>query len=223
MHFGIVAVKADVAQFIEAFTTAWPHHEPSTRVTLSGLEALDAWMRATQRDVYAASWSVDNPGTDAFGFWQDGGWAVMLDPGYVRASDGDALAVLSERFGLALSFVVETTGGCAFFDAHERGHRIRRIQSIDGEVKTDGERLPQEAGLPESSYYMDETERLQVAFGITPLDRLSGDAPVSGAAFIDRTDYSALRATHESRAKAAPVAAPAKTPAEAKKPWWRVW
>lgn len=223
MHFGIVAVKAEVAQFIEAFTTAWPQHEASTRASLAGLEALDAWMRATQRDVYAANWSVDNPGTDAFGFWQDGNWAVMLDPGYVRASDGKALAVLSERFGLALSFVIETTGGCAFFDAHEHGQRIRRIQSIDGQVEAEGKRLPQEARLPASSYYMDETEQLQLAFGITPLERLPADAAVQGVAFIDRTDYSALRKKHESQAKGAAVAVPAQAAPVPKKPWCRFW
>jgi hypothetical protein len=222
MHFGIVAVKAEVAHFIEAFTTAWPRHEPSARVSLAGLEALDAWIRATQRAVYAANWSVGDPGTDAFGFWQDGEWAVMLDPSYVQASDGQALAMLSERFGRVLSFVVETSGGCAFFDAYERGRRIRRIQAIDGEVKAEGERLPQEAQLPESRYDIEETDQLQRAFGITPLQRLPGDVRVEGVAFIDRTERP-VRKKRESKAKDAAATVPTRASPAPKKPWWRFW
>jgi hypothetical protein len=217
MHFGIVAVKAEVSQLMAAFVTAWPRHEPTARASLAGLEALDAWMRATQRQVTAAAGSVSNPGIDTFGFWQDGEWAVMLDPSYVQASDGRALAALSERFGLALAFIIETSGGCAFFDAFEQGRRVRRIQSIDGAVTSEGERLAQEAGLPAASYYRDETEQLQRAFGITLLEQLPADHPVIGTACIDRTDYGALKKTRQARAPGA-VAAPAR-----KRPWWRFW
>jgi hypothetical protein len=217
MHFGIVAVKAEVGQLLAAFATCWPRHEPAASTPLAGLEALDAWMRATQRQVTAAAWSLANPGTDTFGFWQDGEWAVMLDPSYAQASDRKALAALSERFGLALSFIIETSGGCAFFDAFAQGRRVRRIQSIDGAVTSEGERLPQEAGLPASSYYMDETEQLQRAFGLTPLELLPADQPVTGAAYMDRTDYGALKKAQQPRAPG-PVAAPAP-----RRPWWRFW
>ena len=223
MHFGIVAVKVPVERLLEAFTSVWPHHEPTTRVPLAGLEALDAWMRATQRQVTVGAWSTDNRGIDTFGFWQDGEWAVLLDPAYVQASDGKALAALSERFGLALSFVIETAGACAFFDAHERGRRIRRLQSVDGALQAEGERLPQEAGFDPSRYYMDETEQLQRAFGITPLDRLPADTAVVGAAYIDRTDYGALQAARASRVapRARAPASPARS--EVRRPWWRFW
>lgn len=217
MHFGIVAVRAEVGQLMAAFATVWPRHEPTAHASQAGLEALHAWMRAAQRQVTAAAWSVDNPGIDTFGFWQDGEWAVMLDPTYVQASDRRALAALSERFGLALSFIIETSGSCAFFDAFEQGRRVRRIQSIDGTVTSEGERLAQEAGLPAASYYMDETEQLQRAFGITSLDQLPADHPVIGAAYIDRTDYGALK---KARAAGAPDAVAAPAP---RRPWWRFW
>jgi len=228
MHFGIVAVKVPVAQVIEAFATVWPRHEPTASVPLAGLEALHDWMRSTQRQVALGAGSIDNPGTDTFGFWQDGEWAVMLDPSYVQASDRPALAALSQHLGLVLSFVIETSGGCAFFDAYDGGQRIRRIQSIDGVLQTEGARLPQEAGLPDGRFYMDETEQLQRAFGITPLTGLPADLPVRGAAYLDRTDYGALKAAQPPRApRAAPGAGPkatasAREPA-AKRPWWRFW
>ena len=217
MHVGIIAVKAEVGQLMAAFATCWPRHELTTRASLGGLAALHDWMRATQRQVTAAAWSVNNPSTDTFGFWQDGEWAVMLDPSYVQASDGRALAALSERFGLALSFVVETSGGCAFFDAFEQRRRVRRIQSIDGAVTSEGERLAQEAGLPAASYYMDETEQLQRAFGLTLLAQLPADHPVIGAAYLDRTDYGAQKRAQEAHTPDA-VAAPAP-----RRPWWRFW
>ena len=226
MHFGIVAVRTDVAQLIDAFATTWPSLEPKTSATLAGLDALWAWMDANAHRVSAGAWSPDNPGTEVFGFWQDSAWAVMLDPSYVQASDSKAMAALSERFGLVLSFVIETTGGCAFFSAFDQGKQLRSIVSIDGELNTVGERLAEEAGLPDSTYYMDETEKLQLAFGIMPLEQMAADATVQGASFIDRTDYSAIRKVREDKARAAAASScksSAPQAAIAKRPWWRVW
>jgi hypothetical protein len=206
MHFGLIAVKAEVAQLIDAFGCCWPRHEPLGSTSLAGLEALEAWMRATQRQALATAGSSGHPGVDTFGFWQDGQWAVMLDPSYAQASDPRALAALSDRFGTALSFIIETSGGCAFFDAYDAGRRVRRIQSIDGELTSEGARLPEEAGLSGSSYYMDETEQLQIALGITPPGRLPDDKPVTGAAYRDGAASLA----------AAPVS-------QARRPWWRFW
>jgi hypothetical protein len=187
MHFGIVALRADVGALVDAFATAWPHHEPRSRTTLAGLDAMSDWMRAAQRPA-----SSEGRGTlDVFGFWQDGPWAVLFDPSYAQASDRRALAALSERFGLVLSFVVETAGGCAFFEAFDGGRLVRRIQSIDGELQAEGARLPQEAGLPGDRYFEDETRQLQQAFGLTAMAAVPGGTPVIGAAYLDRTDYSA--------------------------------
>lgn len=213
MHFGIVAVKAGVAQLVEAFALCWPRHQPITRTWLVGMEALGAWMRAAQRESAAGAGPAGHHGIDTFGFWQDGEWAVLWDPSYALASDRRALATLSERFGLALSFVIETSGGCAFFDAYAQGQPLRRIQSIDGKVATEGARLPQEAGLAEARFYMDETEQLQLAFGLTPPPRLPADWPLTGAAYFDGTDYAALKAARPAQAAAAPT----------RRPWWRFW
>ncbi|MFL6699794.1 MAG: hypothetical protein ACJ8GJ_21705, partial [Vitreoscilla sp.] len=197
-------------------------HEPVASASLAGLEALDAWMRTTQRQVAAAASSPDHRVTDVFGFWQDGEWAIMLDPSYAQASDRKALTALSERFGLALSFIVETSGGCAFFDACREGQPLRRIQSIDGEVTAEGERLPQEAGRAESSYFIEETEALQLAFGITPPGRLARDKPVIARSYVDRTDYGAPVRARRAAAGAGPSAvAPPRSPVD--KPWWRFW
>jgi hypothetical protein len=93
-------------------------------------------------------------------------------------------------------------------------------------VKTEGERLAEEADLPDSSCYMDETEQLQLAFGITPLERMPADACVQAASFVDRTDYSASRKARAEKAKVAAVS-PGPTSesrsSPAKRPWWRIW
>lgn len=210
MHYGIVAVKADVAQLVEAVRVAWPKHEPAQTAQMAGFGELHDWTRARQRAAQAARQSRDEPDTDVFGFWQDGPWAVMMDASYAQVSDPRALAALSERFGLALSFVIETAGGCAFFDAFEHGQPARSIRSVDGEVTTKGEPLAQEAQLRRGHFYMEETERLQAAFGLTPLGKLPADQAITAAAYLDGNDYSRLRQA---------VAAPA----PARRPWWRVW
>jgi hypothetical protein len=211
MHFGIVAVRADAAQLVAAFAAAWPHHEPVGRVHLAGLEPLSDWMRVTQRHAAASGGTVD-----VFGFWQDGAWAVLFDPSYAQASDRRALSVLSERFGLVLSFVVETAGGCAFFEAFDAGRLVRKIQSIDGVLTSDGVPLPQEAALPGDRYFEEETRQLQRAFGLAGMDGVPVDAPVVGAAYLDRTDYGTLR--RRPSAAAGRLATPSP-----KRPWWRVW
>jgi hypothetical protein len=216
MHFGIIAVEAEVAQLVEAFAHCWPKHQPLASRSLAGLEALHAWMRAAQREGAAGAGPSGHHGVDTFGFWQDGQWAVMLDPGYAQASDPRALAALSERFGTALSFVIETSGGCAFFDAYRQGQRLRRIQSIDGEVTAAGARLPEEAALAASTYYMDETEQLQLAFGLTPPGRLPADLPVTGAAYLDRADYVVQEAKPRGPCAGA-------SPSQPRRPWWRFW
>jgi len=222
MHFGIIAVKTDVAQLVEAFESCWPRHEPLARHALAGLEALDAWMRATRRQATATAGLAGNACVETFGFWQDGAWAVMLDRGYAHVSDPHALAALSGRFATALSFVIETSGSCAFFDAYDQGRRVRRIQSIDGNVTAEGAPLPQEADLAQSRYYTDETERLLLAFGITPPGRLPADKPVAGAAFVDRTDRPTPARAGQGpiRNAAAGGAAPV---SHAERPWWRFW
>ena len=203
MHFGLVAVKADVAQLVEAFSIAWPRHELKTRGDVAGVGALGAWMSAHARFVSAAKWTPDNPAIDTYGFWQDGDWAILLDPDFVRAADSTGLAVLGERFGRALSFVIETAGATAMFWQFDGGRVSRHVSFQSGEMHAEGDRLPQEDGLPSDCFYMNEMESLQRAFGITPVDALSGDHPVQGVAYVDRTDYAALREARRQRAATA--------------------
>jgi hypothetical protein len=63
------------------------------------------------------------------------------------------------------------------------------IQNIDGELTSSGARLPQEEGIDVGSYYMDETEQLMRAFGLS----MPKDLPVASTAVaiatIERTDY----------------------------------
>ena len=214
MHLGMLAVKADVGRLVEAFSTVWPTYEPHMQTTVSGIAALAAWMRANEQEVSAAAWSLDNPGTCTFGFWQDGEWAVLWDPRYVMVSDADELAALSERFEIAVSFVIETFGGTAHFCACKAGQKVRELISYDDKLVRRGERLPEEAGLSDSRFYMNEIEQLMIAFGVAMPYDLPADAPLRGAAFIDRTDYEDFRKSREARVAAENAA---------KRPWWRVW
>ena len=219
MHFGLVAVKTDVAQLMEAFPIAWPKHEFKTRGEVAGLAALGSWIATNARFVSAATWTPDNPGTEAYGFWQDGEWAILLDPDFVQAGDLKGLAALGERFGCALSFVIETASATAMFWRVDGGHVARHIRFESGEMHVEGERLPQEEGLPSDVFYMTEMEDLQRAFGITPLEQLPADKPLTGAAYVDRTDYAPIKQARQAGAADAAKAPPSVTPA--RRPWWK--
>jgi hypothetical protein len=126
------------------------------------------WCDQNKKFVYANDWSLKNPGSEVYLFYQDGPWAVMVDPSYVLASDEQGLTSLSSRFGKTLSIVIETTGGCANFDYYEQGGARRSVQYMDGEMKSEGERLPEERGLDKNTFYMNEVEQLMAAFGLSP-------------------------------------------------------
>lgn len=213
MHFSLVAVKASVHQLQEAFSEVWPSlHIVDSARGLDTPEAFFAWMSDNERFVSAAEWTVENPGTEAFAFFQDGPWGLLYDPSYVLAADEAALQELSNRFGTALSFVVQTTSGCAFFWCYENGQFRRSILTSDGPTELLGESLPEEAGLDVQHYYMDETEALMAAFGLAPLDQQPLVSSAIAIAVEDRTDYD-----HLEQSTSAPSVA------LQPKPWWKFW
>lgn len=210
MHGSCIAVPAAMDELVREFATVWPHYDVGQQATLASLDHWAAWKGEHERFVSAADWTLDHPGVEVLAFLQDGDWAVLLDTSHVLATDTEALARLSARFGRCLSFAIETAGGFASFAAFRQGQVERSIERMDGELRMQGEPLPEEAGLDLSRFYMDETEALQQRLGL----RLFTSAPPSsvlGVAMTDRTDYSAQRPS------SAPML-PEKT-----RPWWKLW
>ena len=158
----------------------------------------------------------DNPGTEVIAFWQDGPWALFTDGSYVLPSDDERLATLSTRFPTVLSFIVESASGSAHFACFERGKCRRKIANTDREVAVEGDPLPEEAVIAIAHYYMDESERLARAFGLSSLeygDGISTWKDFSAICAIDRTDYAPLKL-----GAPAPVEA-----AKQRKRWWKLW
>ncbi len=184
MHVGLMAVRADVAALRDAFGVAWPRQEV---VASAQVDDLAAWQQAHARFVSAHRRTPDNRSVDVLSFWQDGPWAVLGDPSYSFAVDGAALVALSERFGRALAFVVETTGGFASFECFEQGQRRRRVHYANGDLETAGEPLAEEAGLSTELFYIEEVETLLRRFGITPIERIAGFR-CEAVAVSDRAD-----------------------------------
>lgn len=206
MHIGLVAVQASVSDFVNAFTEVWPTREiVATKDGFVREDEIWAWKDANERFVSAADWTKSDPGQEVYVICQDGQWAVLMDFSYVLATDENALGQLSMRFGSVVSFVVQTTSGCAFFWNYESGELKRSIQSVEGEAELSGEALTQEAGIDIQHYYMNETEQLMQAFGLSKLEELLVPATTVAIAVADRTDYSDLH-----------VEATAK-------PWWKFW
>ena len=198
---------------MDSVRTVWPHYESIRRATLPSLEDFQKWKLQNSEFVSAREWTPENPGTEVLGFLQDGGWAVLLDSSYVVAADENALAKLSQLFGSSVSFVIQTAGGSSTFMLFKNGELVRAIESVDGNVATRGEAIPEEYGIQIDRYYVAEAETLQRSLGF----RFLADAPptqVTAVAVIDRTDYSA--AVQAPEVKDSDPAAP-------KKPWWRLW
>jgi len=206
MHIGVVAVRASVSEFIGAFAAVWPKLEiVATKDGFASEDDIWAWKVANERFVSAADWTKADPGREVYLICQDGQWAVLMDFSYVLATDTRALGQLSERFGSSLSFVAQTTSGCAFFWNYESGELKRSIQSVDGEAELAGEALTQEAGIDIQHYYMDETVQLMQAFGLSNLEELLVPATTIAIATTDGTDYSDLVLSTKA------------------KPWWKFW
>jgi hypothetical protein len=213
MHYGFVAVPSTVDRLVSAFTEVWPKYEIGSRAMLSSMDGYLSWKKENDRFVSARDWTPQDPGVEAYGFVQDGNWAVLLDSSYVLSSDKEALARLSQAFDSCIAFIIETAGGSAHFMSFAQGQLIRSIASIDGKVTTGGAPILEEAGLQIDRYYMVEAEELQRRLGF----RFLSDCPpteVTAIATIDRTDYTALFAQ-------AKVAESTAVPRQ--KTWWRLW
>ena len=190
MHFGLIAVKAPLSEFKAAFSETWPELEIAASADGFGdADDIWSWKTANERFVSAKKWTKENPGSTVYVLCQDGPWAVLMDFGYVLASDEEALQQLSARFGQVLSFIVETTAGCAYFWSYESGKLRRMIQNIDGELTSSGVSLPQEEGIDAKTYYMAATERLMQAFGLSLPEGLPVASTAVAIATLDRTDY----------------------------------
>jgi hypothetical protein len=136
----------------------------------------------------------------------------VIDPSYVIAGDDAGLRRLSEICGRTLAFVVETAGGCAFFSCFENGRLQRKIEGVDRAVTLTGNSLPEEEGVDISGYYLDETEALATAFGLTGVACAPLVQTAIAVAFVDQTNFD-LR-----EKDTPPLAAKVAT-----KPWWKFW
>jgi hypothetical protein len=219
MHFGLIAAKVSLSQFRAAFSQTWPEMEVAASADGFGnADDIWSWKSANERFVSARNWTKENPGSEVYIFCQDGSWAVLMDFSYVLAADQEALEQLSTRFGSVLSFIVETAGGCAYFWSYESGKMRRMIQSIDGKLTSSGARLPQEEGIDVGSYYMEETERLMQAFGLSRPEDLPVASTAVAIAAIDRTDY-----TRHAGAISGEKPSAQESSSRRAKPWWKFW
>lgn len=193
MHIGLIAVKGSVAKFRDAFNRTWPQFETvASAGSFPDANAVWAWKESHEEFVSAANWSRDKPGKSVYVFWPDGPWAIMMDPDYTRATNEEGLQRLSAQVGTVLSFVVESAGGSAFFWCVQDGKILRKISYSDTDVSMEGNPLPEEKGIDVSNYYMDETEALWKAFGLSPYDVMSTSEGCEAICVIDHTDYGRL-------------------------------
>lgn len=190
MHVGLIAVRARADDFRAAFSSIWERYEVvSSADTLRGYDAMSQWRQANEKFVSARDWSLEDPGKEVYVFYQDGPWGVMMsESDYSLMQDEEALSRLGSKFGLALSFTVESASACAFFWCFEGGV-LRRSILNDGEtIETLGKRLAQEENIDIENFYMKETEELMAAFGLSNMSGSLDSVVYHAVSVIDRSD-----------------------------------
>ena len=219
MHFGLIAVKVPLSEFRAAFSETWPEKQVVASADGFGNAGdIWSWKSANEHFVSARNWTKENPGSEVYIFCQDGTWAVLMDFSYVLAGDQEALEQLSTRFGSVLSFIVETAGGCAYFWSYESGQMRRMIQNIDGKPTLSGVPLPQEEGIDVGRYYMEETELLMLAFGLSFPEDLPDASTAVAIATVDRADYMQHAGTVGGE-----KSSPQESSSQRTRPWWKFW
>ena len=221
MHFGLLATRTTPDELRNAFNDIWPDLEVVE--SADGFQSVDhfwEWMSEKAKFVSAANWTKEDPGIATYAVWQDGDWAVLYDQSYVLPSSSDGLAALSQRFGKTLSFVIETAGGSAIFDCYDDGEQLRSIAYLDGESRFEGEPLPEEVGIDVETYYMDETEALMTAFGLSLPERFPRLDSTIALAVADRKDYGDFRRNAKEKRKRTLNGAEVQ---KEKKPWGKFW
>ncbi|MEZ6189678.1 MAG: hypothetical protein R3C45_00125 [Phycisphaerales bacterium] len=224
MHFGLVAARTSVADFIDMFPKAWTKFEIiKSEANLKTRDDAVAWKQTHEEFVSAAKWSPSNPGKEVYIFWEDGPWAVMMDTSYVLASDEESLKILSKHFEKTISFVVESAGGSACFWCFENGDLRRRISNSNFDIDMSGDPLPEEDGIDIDGYYMDETEALCKAFGLSEINDVTPSKGFRAICVIDRTDYSVPSGNDVFASNPADSLKPKSETSTHKKPWWKIW
>ena len=221
MHFGLLATRTTSDDLKNAFNDIWPDLEVVE--SAGGFQSADEfWEWMTEKAVFvsAADWTKENPGITTYAIWQDGEWTVLYDQSYVLASASDALSALSQRFGKTISFVVESAGGSAVFNCYDDGKQLRSIAFYDGDSKLEGDPLPEENGIDVGTYYMDETEALMNAFGLSLPEKFPRLDTTIALAVADRKDYGEFLSKAKGKAK---KVWPENECQPEKKPWWKFW
>lgn len=217
-HYGLIAVTGSVDQLHAAFTQVWPEYEIVTQEQLATIDDAWAWQEQHGRFVSSRDWTPDNPEISAYFLRQDGPWAVLLDSKLIISCDEKALSKLSTMFGACLSFVIETTSGCAFFYAYENGELRRQLMQTDTGYESKGNPLSEETGLTENGFYQEEFDALIHGFGLRPLTESLANGYLAIAA-ADKTDYTKSLVSH-AMANMPPATGGHQ---KQKKPWWKIW
>lgn len=222
MHIGLIAAKVPVDELRKAFLRTWNEYEIKASDTVDDDGDLWDWKAAHEVFVSEANWSPTNRGTTVFAFRQDGDWAIMMDWSYVLAMDHEKLPVLSGHVGTVVTLVVESASGSAYFSCYEGGQLRREINNADGEVTFKGRPLPEENGLDIDRFYMEESEALWKALGLSPLDRIPTQG-LRAVCVVDRTDFSRSSPVAAAGGGASPVPPAQAASPGPKRPWWKFW
>jgi hypothetical protein len=228
---GALAVRLPVSELKDRFLGLWSKYQLVAKIdNLPNIDALGQWRDANEVFVSAVDWTKENPGSEVKGFYADGEWSVLMDFSSIICADEEELAQFSKAVGLVIVLTIGMHGGVASLDAYDNGRLVRRITSIDGRLRTEGEPLPNEQGIDLDSFYLDGADALWRSFGLQSILDHEPPGPMAAICVSDRTDFGAKH-SHKLPEDCGPAADVSlsqtpkgvSAPGSPKKRWWRFW
>jgi hypothetical protein len=199
--YSYLAARCEVHELQAAVLASWPALELAEPV-----QQFASWDSAYQWAVPRCGYLQGTHPNDVKLLFRDGIWSVVADISLCMSSDGDSLAELSRRVGRVVVATTQGTVGFAQLLVFEAGAAIRSKTGEAGHAVETGTPLPEEAGIPQETFYLDELDNIRQRLGLSSFLRAEPVGPVIAMHVLDRTPH--------------PLAP---RPEERRRPWWKFW
>ena len=200
--YSYVAAKCEVQVLQAALLAAWPAlrlEEPAQQFA--------SWDSAYQWALPRCGYLQGTHPNDVKLLFRNGAWSVIADISLCMSGDGGSLAALSRGVGRVVAATTQGTAGFAQLLVFEAGAAIRSITGEAGHTVETGTPLPEEAGVPLGSFYLNELDTIWQRLELPSFLGAEPGGPVVGLHVFDQTSYPQTGATK----------------ASARRPWWKFW
>jgi len=182
--YSYLAAGCDVHELQAPLLASWPVLELAEPA-----QEFASWDSAYQRAVPRCGYLRGTHPEDVKFLFRDGVWSVIANISLCMSGDGDSLAELSRRVGRVVVATTQGTVGYAQLLVFEAGAAIRSITAEGGHTAETGTPLPEEAGIPLETFYLDELDTVRQRLGLSSFLAAEPAGPVTALHVLDRTPY----------------------------------